>query len=445
MRLLQTTILCALTVPVLWVVAFAARAAATSPVENWPQWRGPLATGEAPRATPPVTWSETENVRFKVPLPGRGHSTPVVWGDRLFLTTAIAAGEPFAPRPSDSPGAHDNLPVSSRFDFVVLALDRKTGKELWRRTVKTALPHEGGHYTASLASASPATDGELLFAFFGSYGLYALTLDGEVRWSRDFGRMRSKHGHGEGSSPVLDGDTLVVNWDHEGESFVVALDATTGKDRWRAVRNEVTSWATPIVVEHAGRKQLIVSGTGRVRGYDLGTGEVIWECGGLSANIVASPVSAGGIVYAGSSYEKRALLAIRLEGAVGDITGTENVLWTRTRGTPYVPSPLLYRDTLYFLRHYQGILSRVDGPTGKEELGPFRLGGLRDIYASPVAAAGRLYVTDRWGQTLVVSHDDPKPLGLNALDDVFNASAAIVGDTIYLRGEEHLYALSESP
>ncbi len=411
--------------------------------DNWPQWRGPLATGEAPDADPPITWSETENVRFKVKIPGRGHSTPIVWGDRVYLTTAVPTGEPFPARPSDSPGAHDNLAVSSRFDFVVLALDRATGREVWRRTVHNAVPHEGGHTTASLASASPVTDGKLLFAFFGSYGLYALDLGGEVQWSRDLGRMRSKHGHGEGSSPVLHGDTLVVNWDHEGASFVVAIDRRTGKDLWRVARNEVTSWATPIVVRYAGTDQLIVSGTGRVRGYDLATGEVIWECGGLSANIVASPVSADGIVYAGSSYEKRALLAIRLEGARGDITGTDKVLWTRTRGAPYVPSPLLYRDTLYFLRHYQGILSRVHGPTGEEKLGPFRL-SLRDIYASPVAAAGRIYVTDRRGQTLVITHDEPEPLALNRLDDSFNASAAVAGDTIFLRGEEHLYALAEA-
>ncbi len=411
---------------------------------SWPQWRGPLATGEAPGASPPVSWAEDENVRFKVALPGRGHSTPIIWGERVFLTTAIETGDPFPPRPSDSPGAHDNLPVSSRFDFVVLALDRQDGRELWRRTVRTALPHEGGHYTGSLASASPVTDGGLLFAFFGSYGLHALSLDGELQWSKDLGQMRSKHGHGEGSSPVLSGDTLVVNWDHEGQSFVVAFDRQTGRERWRVERDEVTSWATPIVVEHDGRRQLVVAGTGRVRGYDLATGSVVWECGGLSANIVASPVSANGMVYAGSSYEKRALLAIRLDGARGDISETDNLVWIRRRGTPYVPSPLLYRDTLYFLRHYQGILSRVHGPTGAEELGPFRLGGLRNIYASPVAADGRIYVTDRMGQTIVITHDDPRPLALNQLDDTFNASAAIAGDTLFLRGEKFLYALSES-
>ena len=169
----------------------------------------------------------------------------------------------------------------------------------------------------------------------------------------------------KGASPVLHGDTLVVNWDHEGESFLAALDKRTGQERWHVARREVTSWSTPIVVEHDGRVQVIVSGTERVRGYDLADGRVIWECGGLSHNIVASPVSAEGIVYAASSYETRAMLAIRLEGAQGDITGTEQVIWQRDRATPYVPSPLLYEGTLYFLRHYQGILTRVRAVDGR--------------------------------------------------------------------------------
>ena len=283
-----------------------------------------------------------------------------------------------------------------------------------------------------------------MYAFFGSRGLYCFDLNGEPQWEKDLGEMQTKHGHGEGSSPVLHGDTLVVNWDHEGESFVTAFDKSTGKQRWEVAREEVTSWATPIVVEHAGKHQVVVSGTNRVRGYDLATGAVIWECGGLSANIVASPVAADGIVYAGSSYDKRALLAIRLEGARGDITGTDCVLWRRRRGTPYVPSPLLYGDSLYFLRHYQGILSRVNTKTGEDRGGPFRLGGLRDIYASPVGAADRIYITDRNGTTLVISHDETqRVLAQNRLDDSFSASAAIVDREMFLRGEKYLYCIAE--
>jgi outer membrane protein assembly factor BamB len=243
---------------------------------------------------------------------------------------------------------------------------------------------------------------------------------------------------------VLSKDTLIVNWDHEGSSFLVALDKRTGQERWKVKRNEVTSWATPIIVSHAGKTQVIVSGTSRVRGYDLANGKVLWECGGLSSNIVASPVAADGMVFAGSSYDTRALVAIRLDGAKGDITGTNRVAWSRNRSTPYVPSPLLYGDALYFLGHYQGVLTRVNAKTGEDRPGTFRLAGIQDVYASPVGAAGRVYITDRDGTTLVLSHaEKPKVLAENQLDDTFNASAAIAGRELFLRGERWLYCLAE--
>jgi outer membrane protein assembly factor BamB len=412
--------------------------------DYWPAWRGPLATGEAPHADPPVEWSENQNIRWKIQTPGLGHSTPIVWGEAVFITAALPVGEPLdEPIYSTAPETHDGVPVTHRQRFVVLAVSRADGKIIWERTVDEALPHEGGHLTGSLASNSPVTDGEHLFAHFGSYGLFCLDLAGNVLWEKRLGTMQSLHGHGEASSPALYGDTLVVNWDHEGQSFVIALDKRTGETKWKVERNEVTSWSSPIVVEHNGRPQVVISGTSRVRGYDLATGEVIWQCGGLSANVVASPVAADGLVFAASSYDKKAMLAIRLEGARGDITGTDRVVWTRTRGTPYVPSPLLYGDSLYFLNHYQGVLSRADIRTGKDQHGPFRLVGLRDIYASPVAAGGRVYVTDRGGITLVLSHDDdPEILAANRLGDRFSASAAIAGSEIYLRGERHLYCIA---
>jgi outer membrane protein assembly factor BamB len=410
----------------------------------WPQWRGPLGTGVAPQADPPIVWDETKNIRWKVSLPGKGHSTPIVWGDRVFVTTAVAFGDKLEPKYSGRPGEHDNLPVTQHHEFVVLALDRRDGRIVWQKSVRKALPHEGGHYTASLASASPITDGQHVFAFFGSYGLYCLDMDGKLQWTTDLGDMHSIHGHGEGSSPALYGDTLVVNWDQEEQSFLVALDKRSGAERWRVARDEVTSWATPIVVQHNGKPQLIVSGTDRVRGYDLATGKVVWECGGLSANIVASPVAADGMVFAGSSYEKQALLAIRLDGAKGDITRTKHVAWTRITGTPYVPSPLLYEDSIYFLRHYQGILSRVNIKTGADDGGPFRLGSIRDVYASPVAAANRIYITDRDGSTQVIRHSaNPEVLAVNQLNDSFSASAALVGRELFLRGEAYLYCIAE--
>ncbi len=414
---------------------------------NWPQWRGPLGTGVAPHANPPLEWGESKNIRWKTAIPGSGHSTPIVWADRIFLTTAVPFGDALEPRPDNAPGAHDNVLVTRRHRFVVLAVNRRDGKIAWQRKVREGLPHEGGHYTGSYASASPVTDGEHLFAFFGSRGLYCLDLDGEVKWNADFGEMRTKHGHGEGSSPALHGDTVVANWDHEGASFAIAFDKRTGKERWKIARDELTSWATPIVVEQGGKPQVIISGTNRVRAYELATGKVVWECGGLSANVVASPVAADGMVYAASSYDSQAILAIRLDGARGDITGTDHVVWTRSRRTPYVPSPLLYGDSIYFLRHYQGVISRVKAKTGEEPDGPFRLDAIRHVYASPVGAANRIYVTDLYGTTQVLRHGGNKgkieTLARNQLDDSFSASAAIVGRELYLRGRRHLYCIAE--
>lgn len=413
---------------------------------NWGQWRGPLGTGVAPEANPPVEWSErgNKNIRWKTALPGRGHSTPIVWENRIFVTAAVPYGDAFPPRYSKAPGSHDNAPVTHRQKFVVIALDRQSGKILWQRTLREALPHEGHHNTASFASNSAVTDGHHVFAFFGSYGLYCLDFEGRETWHADFGLMQPLHGHGEGSSPALFGDTLVVNWDHEGESFVEALDKLSGKQRWKVRRDEVTSWASPIVVEQGGRPQAIISGTNRMRGYDLETGKVLWECGGLSSNVVASPVSAEGMVFAGSSYEKRAFLAVRLDGAKGDVTGTNRVAWTRNRGTPYVPSPLLYGEALYFLGHYQGVLSRVSATTGEDRPGSFRLPGIQDVYASPVGAAGRVYITDREGTTLVISNAEKlKVLAENRLNDSVNASPSIAGREIFIRGERYLYCLGD--
>lgn len=412
--------------------------------QDWPQWRGPLGTGAAPGSDPPVEWSETKNIRWKVALPGKGHSTPIIWGDRIFLTTAIPYGESLPPKHSTAPGTHDGVPVTQRHEFVVLAVNRTIGKTLWQKSVLKKLPHEGGHYTGSLATNSPVTDGEHVFAFFGSHGLYCLDMQGEVKWQKQFGEMQTKHGHGESASPVLLGDLVFVNWDHDGPCFIAAFDKRTGQQRWKVDRDEETSWSSPIVVENEGQSLLIVAGTNRVRAYDPATGKVIWECGGLSSNIVATPVAADGMLFAGSSYEKKAFLAIRLDRAKGDITGTDRVAWTRSRGTPYVPSPLLYGDSLYFLTHYQGVLSRVEAVTGVDKPGPFRLGSMGNIYASPVAGGGRVYVTDLDGKTIVMSHaDQPKVLAQNVLDEEFAASAAIVGRELFLRGKRFLYCIAD--
>ena len=411
----------------------------------WTQWRGPLASGVAPHAQPPVEWSEQKNVRWKIPLPGKGHSSPIVFGDRVYLTSAVPVGEKLPPVYDTAPGAHDGVPVSQRHQFIVLAVDRRDGRIAWRKVVREELPHEGGHITGSQASNSPTTDGQRIYAFFGSRGLYCLDLQGEVLWQKDLGHMQTLHAHGEGSSPVLHGATLVVCWDHEGESFLYAFDKLTGQQRWKVARDEKTSWSTPLIVENEGRAQVIVSATKRVRGYDLATGAQLWECAGLTDNVVSSPVFGNGLLITGNSYYQQAMLAIRLAGAQGDLTGTAAVVWQLRRMTPYVSSPLLYGDTLYFLRHNQNILVRLDPTTGLPRGEPLRLDGIRDfIFASPVGAAGRLYITARDGTTVVLRHDHENAmLAVNHLDDSFSASPALAAGELYLRGERFLYCLAE--
>lgn len=415
------------------------------PESQWGQWRGPLATGVAPHADPPVHWSATQNVRWRTEIPGLGLSSPVVWGDRIFLTTAIAHGEPFAPTPDPDPGAHDNVPVVQRHRFEVVAVGRVDGAILWRKSVADVVPHEGGHHTGSQASASPITDGERVYASFGSRGLFCFSVDGEEIWSRDFGPMATKHNHGEGASPVLHGDTLVVPFDHEGPSFVVALDAKTGETRWRVERDEPTSWSTPIVVVHEDRPLVILNGTNRVRAHDLEDGTLVWECAGLSHNVVASPVFAHGIVVCASSYEKQAAFAIRLDGAKGDLpAGDEHVLWASRRGTPYVPSLLLVDRSVYMLHHYQGVLRQLRLETGEDVHPPLRLPNIQNVYSSPVSAAGRVYLTSQDGTTLVLEHGDrPKVLAENHLGEPVDASFALVGREVLIRGREHLVSIAE--
>lgn len=427
-----------------WAMAGAAHSA-TNRLNQWAQWRGPLANGVAPNANPPVEWSEKKNVRWKVELPGQGHSSPVVFGDRVYVTAATPIGPAQKPVHDSAPGVHDSMPVTHTNQYLVLALSRSDGRTLWKKVVREEWPHEGGHDTGSPASNSPTTDGEFLYAFFGSRGLYCLDTNGVVKWQKDLGKMQTLHAHGEGSSPVLHGDTLIVNWDHEGSSFLYAFDKRTGRQLWTTPRDEKTSWSTPLVVEVEGKPQVVVSATKRVRGNDLATGAMLWECAGLTDNVVSSPVFTRGMIIAGNSYYSQAMLGIWLAGAKGDITVTTNVVWKLNRLTPYVSSPLLYGDTLYHIRHNQNILVRLDPMTGQFRGEPLRLDGIRDfIFASPVGAANRIYVTARDGTTVVLQHDDTNaPLAVNHLDDSFSASAALAGKEIYLRGQKYLYCIAE--
>lgn len=410
----------------------------------WPQWRGPLANGVAPHADPPARWSETENVRWKIPLPGQGHASPIVFSNSVYVLAAVPVGPAREPVHDSAPGVHDSVPVTHVHQFIAMAVARQDGRILWTNVLKEEFPHEGGHNTGSLASNSPVTDGERLYVFFGSRGLFCLSLDGKLLWQKQLGKMSTLHAHGEGSSPVVHGETLVVVWDHEADSHLYAFDKRTGRQLWKVARDEKTTWSTPLVVEVDGKAQVIASATKRIRGYDLATGEQIWECAGLSQNVVSSPVHYNGILISGMSYYEQAMVAIRLAGAKGDLTGTDRVLWKLNRMTPYVSSPLLYGATLYFLRHNQNILSRLNPETGRERGEPLRISGVADIFASPVGAAGRIYIAGRNGATAVLRHDaENATVGVNRLNDSFSASPALADNEIYLRGQQFLYCLSD--
>ena len=374
--------------------------------QAWPQWRGPLATGEAPAADPPVTWSESQNIRWKVEIPGHGSATPLVWGDRVFVTTAIPVGE------SGTSGRFfeglvrrfaGTIGATETQRYVVLAIARRDGRVVWERVAREEASHEGRHKTGSWAAPSTVTDGEVLCAFFGSRGLHCFDMEGRPLWDYDFGDMNIRMGFGEGASPALHGDTIVVNWDHEGQSFIAALDKRTGEERWRTERNEMTSWATPLIVEHDGRVQVVTSATNRVRSYDLETGELLWNGEGATLNAIPSPIAADGLVYLTSGFRGSQLYAVQLDAASGDITGTSAVVWSLDENTPYVPSPLLLDGILYFIKSNNGILSAYDARTGRPHYGPERLPGIRSVYASPVAAAGRIYIPSRDGTTLVIA------------------------------------------
>ena len=411
---------------------------------NWHQWRGPEANGVSRTATPPIEWSEGENIRWKMPIDGNGSSTPIIWDNKVFLLTAIDTGkvDPSLPKPEDQPERVFGIKYpNTTYRFAVLCLDRKTGKELWRRTATERIPHEGHHGDNDFASASPTTDGERLYCWFGSAGLFCYDLDGNRLWDRDLGKAYMGASLGEGCSPVVHDGRLVIVRDQQRQSAIEVLDARTGEMRWKADREEPNAWATPMILHHSGKTQVVTAASNMVRSYDLSDGEIIWQCSGLTGNVIPSPVVDGDVVYCMSGYQGCALLALPLS-ATGDISSSDAIVWTRSRGTPYVPSPLLYDGKLYFSQSNQAILSCLDSKTGDEIMDRTRLSGISRIYASPVGARGRVYITGRNGTTLVLQRSEElKMLATNKLDDQFDASPALAGNQLFLRGSNFLYCI----
>ena len=416
----------------------------------WHQWRGPNATGSAPFGNPPAEWSETKNIKWKLAIPGNGSATPVVWGDRMYVLSAVPTDKraPGAAAPAaDAAGGQRRGGRGPQPEFIqqftVFAIDRRTGKIDWQKTVKEELPHEGTHPTNNWAPGSAVTDGEMVYAYFGSRGLYALDMKGNVKWEADFGDMTTRNGFGEGSTPALYGDKIVVLWDHEGPDFIVALNKKTGKEVWRAPREEATTWSTPLVVEVNGDAQVIVAATGSVRSYDLDNGQLVWQGPGLTPNAIPSPVYADGIVYLTSGFRGNAMYAVKLAEAKGDITNSPAILWKYDRDTPYVPSPLLYGNELYFLKSNNGVLSVFNAKTGEKLYGEQRLEEVPNVYASPVGAGGKVYIAGREGATAVIERGGTfKLLSVNKLDDGFDASPVVIGDELYLRGKKNLYCIA---
>ncbi len=404
--------------------------------DNWGHWRGPTGNGVAFNATPPTEWSSTKNVQWKTEIPGKGSGSPVIWEDQVFVVTAVPTDRGNQPR-----GRGRRLPML-RFDLI--CFDRNDGSVLWQRTAAEAIPHQGTHVTNGFASASPCTDGQHVYAHFGSRGLYCYTMAGELKWKRDdFGRMNTRNSFGEGSSPTLEGDKILVPWDHEGQSYLFALDKSNGETIWRAKRDEPSCWATPLVVEHNGSKQIVMNGQNYARAYDLKTGRELWRCSGQTGRPAASAVSGDGLVFIGSGFRGEFLGAFRLDGR-GDIEGSPNVAWTITRDAPDIASPLLLSGRLYFYKQRRGQLSCVDAATGKPYYLASRIPGLRQIYASPVAAGGHIYLTGRSGTTVVIEASDKlKVVATNSVGETVDATPAPVDDQLFIRGENHLFCLAQ--
>lgn len=415
---------------------------------NWPQWRGPAGQGISTEKNLPTSWTATKNIKWKTPIEGLGHSSPIVWGKKIFLTTALD-GEVI---PGRTPGVThkmadgsdfvhpDALGADRRHTFKVICLDRESGKVLWQRVAYEGPVHDSRHKRASFASSTPATDGKYVFAFFGTEGLYAYDFNGKLLWKQDLGKLGTAS-VGYGVSPILYGNLVIMQCDESGmNSFIAAFDKKSGKQVWRVPRKVDVTWSTPVLVQAGKRTELVASAAEAIISYDPLTGKELWRHKGLESNAVPTPVVSNDLVVLTSGAPNKIALAIRA-GGNGDVTGTSHLVWSYNKGTAYVPSPILYGEYLYLMAG-NGSLTCLEAKTGKMVYEGARVPRAIPFTASPVAFEDKVLITSDEGETFVVKAG-PKHeiIGTNSVGEAVFASPAIADGKIFIRGVNNLFAI----
>jgi outer membrane protein assembly factor BamB len=421
--------------------------------DNWPQFRGPGAAGVSSGRSLPAVWGTSQNIRWKVTIPGVAWSSPIVWGDRIFVTTAISDTPQEPPKKGLYFGGERPAPRQAAYRWELLCLARDDGRVLWRKVAREGKPTSSIHIKNSYASETPVTDGERVYAYFGAAGLHAFSLDGELVWKKDLGSFKTRFGWGSASSPVLDGDRLFILNDNEERSFVAAFDKRTGDELWRVNREEKSSWSTPFVWRTKLRTELVTCATHRVRSYDPATGTLLWELGGMSSICSPTPIAGDELLYVSSGYvldTKRPMFAIR-PGASGDIslkgreTSNASIAWFQRLAGPYIPSPVLYDGRIYVL-YDQGFFACFDAAAGQPVYEKKRIEpGASAFTASPWAYDGKIFCTSEDGDTYVIAAGPEfRVIAKNSLDELVMASPAISGDALLMRGLDHLYCVGEA-
>ena len=418
---------------------------AAADTENWPQFRGAKSDGLGEGVTLPVTWSDTENVAWKVKVPGWGWSSPIVWGDKVFVTSAVGEKELPTPHVGGYPGGH--LEQKETHRWMLWCLDFETGRILWEFEAHKGIPPQMRHPRSSFANETPVTDGERVYAYFANIGLFCCDMKGQKLWEHRGPSYPMRDGWNTGSSPVLHGGRIFIQNDNEEASFVETLDALTGKSLWRVSREERSTWSTPYVWESGQRTELITIGMNKVRSYAVEDGTLLWELGGTAGLVSQIPVSKHGLLYVGAGYHYGPLYAIK-PGAKGDITlqgdatSNEFIVWSQKRGSSIHPGYLISGDRL-FVCYDSGLLGCFDAKTGAEIIAKQRLNTKSGrFYASPWAYNGHLFMLNENGDTWVID-DGPeyKLLHKNTLGDVAWATPAIARGSLLIRTYSWLYRI----